>query len=128
MDARLVAPCGLNCGLCRAFLREKNPCLGCRAVSKSNPIARYHCRIKNCKNIKVHGWKFCRPTCDEFPCHYIHLLQKRYSAKYGVDVFDNLRKIRESGLTKFAAGEDRRYLKGGLVWCMHTKRYRKRKP
>ena len=27
----LIAPCGMDCGLCMGYLREKNTCGGCRA-------------------------------------------------------------------------------------------------
>jgi hypothetical protein len=33
----LVAPCGMNCGICIAYLREKNKCPSCRGddINKS---------------------------------------------------------------------------------------------
>ncbi len=30
MDVSLIAPCGMNCGICLAYLRTKNVCPGCR--------------------------------------------------------------------------------------------------
>jgi len=30
----LIAPCGMNCGACIAFMRDKNNCPGCRVFSK----------------------------------------------------------------------------------------------
>ncbi len=29
----LIAPCGMNCGTCLGYLREKNKCVGCRLKS-----------------------------------------------------------------------------------------------
>jgi hypothetical protein len=29
----LIAPCGMNCGVCMAYLREKNKCPGCRLIN-----------------------------------------------------------------------------------------------
>jgi len=31
-----IAACGINCGTCRAYLRERNKCRGCRASSGPN--------------------------------------------------------------------------------------------
>ena len=30
MKSELIAPCGMNCGICYGYLREKNKCPGCR--------------------------------------------------------------------------------------------------
>jgi uncharacterized radical SAM superfamily Fe-S cluster-containing enzyme len=29
----LIAPCGMNCSICSAYLREKNKCPGCRLMN-----------------------------------------------------------------------------------------------
>ena len=31
LDATLIAPCGMNCGICVGHLREKNRCAGCNS-------------------------------------------------------------------------------------------------
>lgn len=33
----LIAPCGINCGICLAFLRDKNTCMGCREFDVNKP-------------------------------------------------------------------------------------------
>ncbi len=47
MKGSLIAPCGMNCGLCYAYLREKNKCPGCRLFNKKEPVSIAKCRIKN---------------------------------------------------------------------------------
>lgn len=36
----LIAPCGMNCSICMAYLREKNKCPGCRGNDIDKPITR----------------------------------------------------------------------------------------
>ena len=33
----MIAPCGLNCGICHETLRKENPCTGCLVPTKQNP-------------------------------------------------------------------------------------------
>jgi hypothetical protein len=30
ISKELIAPCGMNCAICKAYLRQRNPCNGCR--------------------------------------------------------------------------------------------------
>ena len=34
----LIAACGMNCGLCIGFLREKKPCGGCFKKNDENKV------------------------------------------------------------------------------------------
>ena len=52
LTKQLIAPCGMNCSICMAYLREKNKCLGCRMPDPNMPISRARCKIKNCKTLK----------------------------------------------------------------------------
>ncbi|MFZ3074083.1 MAG: hypothetical protein WA093_03070 [Minisyncoccales bacterium] len=45
MKSNLIAPCGMNCALCMAYLREKNHCPGCGGEAIG---ACQKCTIKNC--------------------------------------------------------------------------------
>jgi hypothetical protein len=36
-DPEIISPSGLNCSLCRAYLRDRNACPGCRGA---NPASR----------------------------------------------------------------------------------------
>jgi hypothetical protein len=42
----------MNCGICQAYLREKNNCPGCRGDDTNKPITRVRCKIKNCEVFK----------------------------------------------------------------------------
>ena len=48
----LIAPCGMNCGICMAYLREQKKCPGCHGSNKDKPVYCVKCRIKNCEIIK----------------------------------------------------------------------------
>ena len=48
MKKNLIAPCGMNCGICMAFLRPTNKCPGCRSDDTDKPITRIGCKIKTC--------------------------------------------------------------------------------
>ena len=37
-DPDLIAPCGMNCNICMAYLREKNKCPGCREIDINKSI------------------------------------------------------------------------------------------
>ncbi|THB63515.1 MAG: DUF3795 domain-containing protein [Desulfovibrio sp.] len=117
----LLAPCGLWCGACTAFLRKRNPCPGCNAPDKNKPPTRVVCTIKRCERLR-NG--FCDPECPETPCHALKLLEKRYTTKYHTSPTANLAAIQQSGPQKVASAEKERWTCpdsdcGGVV-CMHT--------
>jgi hypothetical protein len=102
--AALIAPCGMNCGLCRAFLRNQNGCPGCRGNDRGKPKTRVLCRIKNCEARSRHGGDFCT-GCTNFPCKQLSRLDNRYRTKYGMSMIDNLRSIEAEDLMRFADKE-----------------------
>ncbi len=116
----LIAPCGINCGICMAYLRSKNKCPGCRVDDINKPVTRRRCKIKNCeifKNVKV---KYCF-ECKEFPCNNLEHLDKRYRTKYNMSMIDNLENIRNSGIRKFLINEKDKWTCsrcGGTI-CVH---------
>ena len=118
----LIAPCGINCRLCRAFTREKKPCPGCRSddiSSKSNSCVR--CRIKNCERLVKGKLAYCF-GCDEFPCPRLIHLDKRYKTRYGTSPIDNLLSIKKKGITKFIENETKKWTcpDCGAMLCMHA--------
>lgn len=115
----LIAPCGMNCGICRAFLREKNPCHGCNYAEKNMPKTRVNCKMRICT--KRTG-KYCC-NCAEFPCERLRHLDKRYRTKYGMSEIENLEFIREHGIRKFVARERERWISEKGVFCVHDKQY-----
>ena len=118
----LIAPCGMNCGICRAYLREKNECPGCRAPDIDKPLTRVICKIKTCEFFQNANSKLCF-QCDEFPCDRLQHLDKRYRTKYGMSMIENLQNIKHLGIRKFVANETVRWacLECGGTVCVHTR-------
>jgi hypothetical protein len=116
----LIAPCGMNCGICMAYLREKNTCTGCRGVNTYKPVTRVRCKIKNCKTFRDDKVKFCF-ECGNFPCDVLKHLDTRYRTKYNMSMIENLENIRDDGIRKFIKNEDVRWTCtncGGKI-CVH---------
>ncbi|MBI2429199.1 MAG: DUF3795 domain-containing protein [Ignavibacteriales bacterium] len=116
----MIAPCGMNCGICLAHLREKNHCDGCNSLSKNKPPYCERCIIKNCKELKESGSKYCF-ACNAFPCKRLRQLDKRYSTKYGMSMIENLLTIERSGIRSFVKQEAERWRceKCGSTICVH---------
>ncbi len=115
-----IAPCGMNCGICLAFLRDKNRCEGCRIDSKHKPQSCQKCIIVNCELLKKTNSKFCY-ECEIYPCNRLKQLDKRYRTKYRMSMLENLAYIRDNGLSAFLQLEtDRRVCPHcGTVLCIH---------
>ncbi len=114
----LIAPCGMNCAICMAYLREKNHCNGCRAPDRKCHI---NCAISACE--KMRG-KFCSPGCAEYPCKQLRHLDERYRKRYGMSMVENLAAIRESGIRAFVRTERERWTCpacGGTIDVHHAK-------
>ncbi len=117
----LIAPCGMNCGICKAFLRGDNPCRGCRDAEQDKPKTRVNCRLRVCE--KRSGNFCCR--CAEFPCERLQRLDHRYRTKYGMSEIENLEFIRKNGIRKFVAVERRKWVTKQGIFCVHDKQYYK---
>jgi hypothetical protein len=116
----LIAPCGINCSICYAFLRQRNRCEGCRVYSDTKVGHCSVCYIKNCENLSANGSGFCF-DCDRFPCKRLKQLDERYGTKYNMSVLENLNIIQISGLENFVQREKIRWkcaICGGSV-CVH---------
>jgi hypothetical protein len=113
----LIAPCGMNCGLCYAFLRSRNRCPGCRGDDRGKPKTRVSCRIKKCE---VRPGDFCT-GCASFPCERLSGLDKRYRLKYGMSMIENLRSIEADGLRGFVEREKSKWACPGCgeTICVH---------
>ena len=57
MKSSLIALCGMNCGICRAYLREKKKCPGCRGSNESKSFSCANCKIKNCNELNKNNLK-----------------------------------------------------------------------
>lgn len=116
----LIAPCGMNCGICLAYLRPKNKCTGCRIELTSKPKTRTLCKIKNCSYFSKGSSKFCY-GCTDYPCKRLEQLDKRYRTKYHMSMIENLDNIKMLGLDKFVQNERTRWRCpqcGGAI-CVH---------
>lgn len=121
MDRFLIAPCGMNCALCAGFQRERNKCLGCRSSDENKPRYCKTCIIVNCEQLAKTSSGFCY-ECTEFPCRRLKQLDKRYSTKYGMSMFENLEQIKTKGLDRFVELQDKRWTckQCGNLLCVHS--------
>ena len=116
----LASPCGINCGLCRAYLRERNKCAGCNVDSFQKPGHCITCKIKNCAE-RPGSSRFCF-ECSKYPCALLRHLDTRYRTRYFMSPVKNLDEIHERGLRMFMETESRRWScpQCGNPVCMHT--------
>jgi hypothetical protein len=114
----LIAPCGINCRICVAYLRDRNKCPGCRESDAKKPITRVKCKIKTCENFIKN--KYCS-ECKKFPCVNIKHLDKRYSTKYHMSVVENLENIKKLGVDEFLKNEKTKWKCAGCggIICAH---------
>jgi hypothetical protein len=103
----LIAPCGMNCGTCIAYMRPKNRCPGCRNEDHSKHLACVRCIIKNCALLAETDSKFCY-ECPNYPCLRLRQLDKRYRTKYRTSFLDNLMMIQQNGIDYFLDFEVKR--------------------
>lgn len=110
----------MNCGLCLGYHRNKNKCAGCRSTSLNKPNHCINCSIKNCELLSSGKSKFCF-TCHKYPCNRIKNLDKRYGAKYGMSMIENLNTIKKIGVRKFILKEKQKWTcsKCGNIICVH---------
>ena len=108
MPIRLIAPCGMNCRLCRAYIRDGNTCPGCRGDDRLKAQYCVTCKIKNCAKFANGKVKYCS-GCDSFPCAKLKRLDKRYRTKYGMSMVDNLEDIKKLGIRQFIRNEKEKW-------------------
>lgn len=113
INADLIAPCGMNCSLCRSY-QSMNYDL------KKQGFSYKYCpgclpRGENCLHmgdqceLLANGLvRFCF-ECQNFPCKRLKALDKRYRTKYHMSMIDNLIFIRDYGMDQFME-------KQALIW------------
>jgi hypothetical protein len=104
----LLAPCGINCGVCIAYLRAKNKCPGCRNIRVDTSKYRLNCRIRNCEQIAGSSPGFCY-NCTKPYCKRMKQLDKRYHTRYKTSLIANLESLRTKGLEAFLTAEAERW-------------------
>jgi len=102
-----IAPCGINCAVCVARLRERNRCIGCN-LSGRKPLHCTNCAIAHCEQLKKETSKFCY-NCVKYPCTRLKRLDKRYIEKYRLSLIGNLDYISMYGMEKFLKFENKKW-------------------
>lgn len=126
MKENLIAPCGMNCRLCVAYLfREKDlnkqgfhkkSCSGCI------PRGEYCTHMGDqCELVGKGKVRYCF-ECEAFPCKRLKLLDKRYRTKYHMSMIENLEFIKEYGMEGFLKKEEEKWCcpECGEVICCHN--------
>jgi len=88
------------------LIQGKKPLPGCCVEDASKPKTRLMAGSRPAKtwyNAKI---EYCF-DCGDFPCARLVHLDKRYRAKYGTSVMDNLLNIKKIGIKKFIENEIR---------------------
>jgi hypothetical protein len=111
--AELIAPCGMNCGVCKAYLaysrgvpKQKGKvshCTGCRARDKKCAFIK-----RDCRKIREKQIRFCY-ECANMPCERLAKLDAHYSARYDMSMVENQKTIREKGMDEFLKGQAEKY-------------------
>lgn len=117
----MIAPCGMNCGLCIGHLRKKKPCGGCFKIDDENkPNVCRTCTIVNCEYLAKTNSGFCY-ECMNYPCQRLKNLDKRYRTKYGMSMIENLLFIKENGIKRFVELEEKKWKceKCGSILSVH---------
>ena len=116
----LIAPCGIDCRLCRAYVRDKKACPGCRGENVFKSSSCLQCKIKKCEKLVTGNFEYCF-ECGEFPCERLSRLDKRYRTKYGTSPIDNLMSIQKIGVRRFVKNENKKWIcpQCGALLCMH---------
>ena len=121
-EVNLIAPCGMNCGICIGHLREKRPCGGCFKKDDGNkPKVCRSCKIVNCELLTETESGFCY-DCTKYPCTRLKQLDRRYRTNYGMSMIENLGFIQQYGLQKFLEREEERWTckTCGSGLCVHS--------
>ena len=120
----MIAPCGLDCSVCKRALAEENPCAGCRGPNENKPaFCSEKCGIILCRKRKENGYTYC-DECPDYPCADVAEKENRYTSKYPLyeSPGKNLRDIRENGLERFLESERKQWTCGecGHAVSVHT--------
>jgi hypothetical protein len=120
MNKELIALCGMNCGGCLAYLRDKNKCNGCMSDDSTKPYHCQKCSIKLCEEHNKLSFIYCY-ECPKFPCTRLKRLDKRYIEKYKVSLIGNLKDINNLGIKQFVKNENIKWKckNCGSFLCIH---------
>ena len=124
MKEELVAPCGMNCNVCAAYLAVTNDvkskglrmmyCIGCRPRNKPCAFLKKECSI-----LRKNEVRYCY-ECPTFPCDRLSAIDTRYRTQFRMSEIENLKNIRDKGIKSFLKAEEKRWRCpkcGGVISC-----------
>lgn len=126
MKEELIAPCGMNCGLCISYLAMQNDlqkkgfnrkyCPGCLPRGEHCVFMKHSCDLVGDGLVR-----FCF-ECDNYPCTRLKSLDKRYRTKYHMSMLENLDFIKEHGIQMFVDEEETKWrcTECGETICCHN--------
>ena len=126
MEEKVIAPCGMNCGICSGYLAVKYDvkskgikmpyCIGCRPRDKECAFLK-----KRCDLLLLGQVQYCY-ECDDFPCVRLKSIDKRYRTHYRMSMIDNLEFIEENGIINFLEQEAEKWRcpECGAEICCHN--------
>lgn len=126
MEEVLIAPCGMNCALCAAYLFKqmdlnkrgfhRTYCPGCIPRDKNCTHMADACQLLGNGLVR-----FCF-ECESYPCKRLKALDKRYRTKYHMSMIENLNSIKEDGMKNFLETEEEKWRcpKCGGTICCHN--------
>jgi len=128
MDISLAAPCGIYCGMCRAYLVKKKDqlqqrgykqgCDGCRIRFKKCAFIR-----RDCQSLLKKEIDFCS-ECVKFPCDNLKKINRTYTERYAVNLIENLKRIKIVGVDKWLQEQKELYTcpECGGEMCIHDEK------
>ena len=126
MNEELIAPCGMNCGVCSGYLAFKNDvksrgvrmpyCAGCRPRGKTCAFVKKRCDLLMSGRVQ-----YCY-ECGEFPCRNLKHIDKRYRERYRMSMIENLEFIKKEGMEAFLKKDEEKWRcpDCGATICCHN--------
>ncbi len=109
----LIAPCGMNCGICKAYLAysrrvpykkgEISHCSGCLIRNKNCAFIK-----RDCEKLRKKEIRFCY-ECSDMPCEQLTKLDQYYDARYGMSMIENQKTMQEKGMEDFLRSQTEKY-------------------
>ena len=126
MNEELVAPCGMNCGICSGYLAFKYDvknkgikmpyCAGCRPRDKKCAFLKKRCNLLLNEQVQ-----YCY-ECPDYPCDGLRHIDKNYRASFRMSMIENLDYIKENDIKQFLSREEEKWKcpECGKVICCHN--------
>ena len=127
-NEELIAPCGMNCGICDKYLAYSHQlpkkrgkicyCIGCRPQNKNCSFIK-----KKCHTGEIYKIEFCF-ECYTFPCTLLLEGSKKYKERYGYGFVESLNLIKKKGVEWFVEHQAKIHNceKCGDTICIHNKK------